>query len=288
MARHGLVLAALLVSGCGWLERNEASPAETENRLAEKREHHEACASAQTGERLKALAFDEAARVGGGDSSLFDDVAERATARMEDAAVLSRDDELNVTTCSGRLVLELPAGVAGERRVAAEIRYAAQSAADGSGMVYQMEGAEPLIHRLALGGGANARALPVTVPQASAPPGAPRQTVAPAREGEPPVKAAPPAAEPQAAANPSFNCRSARTRSERRVCASPGLAARDRQMSAIFYSALANADAATRRRLRSSRDRFLAFRERCSTDACIAQAYADRIDEIEDIAAAGE
>ena len=54
-------------------------------------------------------------------------------------------------------------------------------------------------------------------------------------------------------------------------------------MSSIFYSALADANASTRRRLRSSRDRFLAYRERCRNEACIAQAYDDRIDEIRDI-----
>lgn len=281
----GLVLVPLLASGCGWLERNEASPAETQNKLAEKREHHEACASAQTANRLKGIAFDEAARTRGGDGSALDSVAGDATATMENAAVLSRDDQLNVTTCSGRLVLQLPPGIQGDRRIAADVRYAAQNASDGSGMVYQVEGAEPLIVRLAaIGGVATAQTQPVTLPQASAPPGAPRQPVETPAGGQPPVKAAPPVAQPQASANPSFNCRSARTRSERRVCASPALAARDRQMSAVFYSALANADPRTRQRLRTTRDRFLSFRERCSTDACIAQAYADRVDEIEDIA----
>ena len=35
---------------------------------------------------------------------------------------------------------------------------------------------------------------------------------------------------------------------------------------------------------RESRDRFLAYRERCGDEDCVAQAYVDRIDEIADIA----
>lgn len=309
MARHGLVLAALLVSGCGLFDSDEAGSAEPRNQFAEKRQHQQACASSATYDRLKELAFDEAARIRGRDANALDQIAGGAVVRMENPVVQSRDEDLNVTTCSGRLVLELPPGsetaLGGQRRLAADVQYAAQNAADGSGMVYQLEGAEPIIQRLAtIGGAAFAEAQPVTLPQASAPPGAPpRRDVAPpaqpvptpprtrqqpAAGANPTPGPAPAQAQAQGSARPSFNCRVARSRSERQVCGSAALAARDRQMSAVFYSALADADPATRARLRSSRDRFLAFRERCGSDACIAQAYADRIDEIRDIAAAGE
>ena len=67
------------------------------------------------------------------------------------------------------------------------------------------------------------------------------------------------------------------------VCSDPELARADRAMSSSFYAALANADPTARRALRASRDRFLAFRDRCGSAGCIAQAYADRIEEIRDI-----
>jgi uncharacterized protein len=57
-------------------------------------------------------------------------------------------------------------------------------------------------------------------------------------------------------------------------------------MSSMFYSALANATPQVRASLRRSRDRFLAFRERCATEDCIAQAYRDRMDEIQDLSRA--
>ena len=68
------------------------------------------------------------------------------------------------------------------------------------------------------------------------------------------------------------------------ICSDGRLAALDRQMSSHYYSALAEGDSGTRRALRRSRDRFLAYRERCPNEACIAQAYRDRMDEIRDIA----
>lgn len=69
------------------------------------------------------------------------------------------------------------------------------------------------------------------------------------------------------------------------VCSSGGLAARDRAMSSQYYSALSSADSSQRRALRRTRDRFLAYRERCGTEACIAQAYEGRMREIRDIMA---
>jgi uncharacterized protein len=100
---------------------------------------------------------------------------------------------------------------------------------------------------------------------------------APARTEEPePVRTA-------TSARPSFNCRYARSRSEQMVCSDSRLAAKDRAMSSLFYSALADADPRTRARLRSTRDRFLSYRERCGSEACVAQAYDGRMDEIRDI-----
>jgi hypothetical protein len=304
MVRIRFALAVLLLSGCGGgkepLAENGSDEDRTETAAVDR-----ACASEQTYDRLKELAFDEAARIRGGDTQILDRLAESAVVRMENPTVQARDAELNVTTCAGRFILELPPGSEnafdGQRRLTADIEYAAQTAADGSGLVYQMERAEPLIYRLAtVGGVARAENQPVTIPQPSGPPGAPRQVVAtpptPSPAPSPAPKQAqretPPASQPtvrpqpaaQASSRPSFKCRVARSRSERMVCSSGALAALDRRMSSLFYSALADADAGTRAALRRSRDRFLAFRERCGNEACVAQAYRDRMDEIEDLA----
>lgn len=314
MLRTGVALAALLLGGCGLTDRASDGGKSGNNSLAAKRGERaeQACASEVTYDRLKELAFDEAARIRGDAAVALDRVAESAVVRMENPVVEERDEAMNVTICSGRFVLELPPGTEnafdGQRRLTADIQYAAQNAADGSGLVYQMEGAEPIIYRLATVGGlaraeAQPQSQPVRIPQASAPPGADRQVVAPppavppapreqprpVRQAEaapapaPRVQPAPREAGAPGGARPSFNCRHARTRTERMVCANGGLAAQDRRMASAYYAELANADAQTRRRLRQTRDRFLARRERCGDAECVSAAYAEREREIREI-----
>jgi uncharacterized protein len=77
---------------------------------------------------------------------------------------------------------------------------------------------------------------------------------------EPPVRAAPAAP----LRGPSFNCRYARSPSERMVCGEPDLAAADRRLAAEFDRAMARTD--DPRALRRQQDRWLAARERAGSD----------------------
>ena len=232
---------------------------------------------------------------------------------------MSRDEALNITWCSRRMVIELPPGteaVFGAQRLEADVEYAAQEAADGSGLVYRLQGAEPITSRIAsspierLGSRAPIETaavgrpppiVPVTdqPPQSVDDPGARAEPERPRigsgrpepqpeaeRSVEAPRRSTPPVAAPvRTAARPSFNCRYARSRSEKLVCADTDLARDDRGMSSEFYAALARGDGRMKAALRNSRDRFLRFRDRCPDAACIAQSYAGRIDEIRDIEA---
>ncbi|MFN3946168.1 MAG: lysozyme inhibitor LprI family protein [Allosphingosinicella sp.] len=291
-----LAAAGTMVAGCDWMNKKDPPGAKSEKELAAERDARlrRACASEATYDRLKELAFDQAARIRNQDPRDLDALATASVVRMEKPVVKSRDEALNVTVCTGRFILELPPGAEnafdGERRLSADIEYSAQAAVDGSGLVYHMDGAEPLIYRLATAGGLPVRtaAAPVPAPTpAAAPPPPPaeaRPQPAPRPTPAPQAEAKAPQPERQAA-RPSFNCNHARTRSERMVCGSGALAARDREMSSLFYRALADADGATRRELRSTRDAFLAYRERCASEACVAQAYEGRMREIRDIMA---
>jgi uncharacterized protein len=58
-------------------------------------------------------------------------------------------------------------------------------------------------------------------------------------------------------------------------------------MSAQFYRALANARPGQRAILERTRSRFLAYRNKCTSQACNADAYRGRMREIDDIMAAG-
>ena len=209
---------------------------------------------------------------------------------MEEPVVKSRDENLNVTVCTGRFILELPPGAEnafdGERRLTAEVEYAAQAATDGSGLVYHMTGAEPIIYRLAtVGGLAPATSGPIQVAQAAPAEAEPQPEPQQPRRPEPQAQPQPqPQPKTQRAARPSYDCRHAGTRTEIMVCANPSLAAHDRRMASIYYAEMTGADGSTRAELRRSRDRFLARRERCRSESCVANVYQERIAEIRRIA----
>lgn len=307
MALRNLILlvagASALLGGCDWMKKKDPPAQKSKAELAgEQRERiRKACASEATYDRLKELVFDEAARIRNSDPRNLDPLAAAAVVRMESPVVKSRDDELNVTVCSGRFILELPPGAEnafdGKTRLDAEVEYAAQAAVDGSGLVYQMDGAEPIIYRLATfglkgqptrleAGGPSRLPLPPTGPAEPTlmPPVAePEPEAAPA----PPVRKAerPPAPAPasRVTVRPSFNCRYGKTRTEKMICSSPRLAAQDRQMASLYYDLMARADPATRGHLRRSRDAFLARREQCRSEGCVGSTYASRMAELRTI-----
>lgn len=322
------------------------------------------CGANATYARLKESAFDEAKRIRERDTEALDALADASVVRMENPLLENRDEALGLTVCSGRMILELPPGAGaafdGRQRLSADVTYSAQTAADGSGTVFKIDGGEPIVYRLAAfdptGGGTRTASVaedafepsePAVLPDA--PIVVPARPVAPAAEPVVipvlPSRSAERAAErtraaraatvaraeretataraaqatraarvretelraardarteriaearrddrgeetrgSAAAARPSFNCRYARSRVERLICEDGDLAARDRRMAALYYRTNGSSDAVVRRRLSASRLRFLAYRDRCPNAACVAAAYEDRIDEINDIA----
>lgn len=315
------------LGGCDLVPKDKAAGKPSANEVAEAAASggpdsaagRRLCASAGTYERLKMLAFEEARRVRGINAAPLDALSRATVVRMERPLVLSRDEGLGTTVCSGRLVVELPPGAApqfnGMQRLVADVEYSAQEAADGSGPVFQMSGAEPIVFRLASFGGmpysgtAMAQAepddlaqdvrtpdMPPLPPSPPAPP--PPVSSRPANQPSTPVPPQPVPAPPETtpaptrvapaptrqAARPSFNCRYASTPSERAVCADAGLAAKDRRMSATYFSAYERASPEAKRQLSRSRAEFLRRRERCSTDECIGDVYDARVAEIRRIA----
>lgn len=249
------------------------------------------CASQATYDRVKTELFRQAAQVRQSDQAAFDRIAAYASVRMADPVLRAHDQELGTIRCGGRLSLDLPPNVAvvgGRRSLSADIDYVLQPAADGSGDVVMLEGVDSIVIPLATLAGTGSAAPPVeelAPGQLDAPPG--ETTV---DQPSPPVDspAEPDAAQdstpaPAASARPSFNCRYARTRGEIAVCSDTGLAALDRQMAAQYYRALSAAGPRQRQLLRSTRDEFLRFRDRCTNNGCIAETYRGRMREIRDI-----
>lgn len=306
-ARLTLLALACALGACGWTEPKNSVEDQGVNREAARAARHRAraaCSSNATYDRLKQVVFDQAIRIRNDDPVNLDLLSTHTLVRVENPLVKSRDDTLDVTVCSGRLIMQIPPGAerafAGKRQLLADIEYAAQAAADGSGLVYRIAGAEPIVSSLA---GFNLKGQsyrPASAAQVVVDPdprreaGVPKPTasrapaIASAAPPTPPPAARAPAPvrtrRAQASSAPSFSCRSGRSRSEQMVCGSDRLAALDRTMSSQFYSRLSRSDEGTRAELRRSRDQFLTRRERCRDEDCVDRVYRERMTEIEEIA----
>ena len=281
-----LLLALWLFAGNRGADQDKLTDPQTD--AAQAADPEQRCASKATYDRIKRELFRRAAEMRGSDQAAFDKLAAYAVVRMENPVLESDDEQAGTIACSGSLSLDLPPGVAvvgGRRTLTATVDYTLQRAADRSGEVVMLRNADSIIAPLATLGRVG---QPVQQPAAPADANiiAPVTPDAPPTTEPAPAPAPPQPAPPQAsAARPSFNCANARTRGEIAVCRDPGLAALDRQMASQFYGALQQANPAQRTLLQRTRGRFLAFRDSCGSDACIADAYRGRMREIGDIMA---
>jgi uncharacterized protein YecT (DUF1311 family) len=118
---------------------------------------------------------------------------------------------------------------------------------------------------------------PAQVAQAPSAPEASAPVVA--RAPDPPAWTA-----PRTRANPSFNCRYARSLSEEMVCGDPELAAADRRLARAYNRAVAAGVPA--RALRAEQDDWLQIREQAArrSPRAVASIYEQRIDELNDLA----
>jgi uncharacterized protein YecT (DUF1311 family) len=293
----GLVVAGLIILVLGMLlirERGNASEKVSDSRTtsvgAEGVEQR--CASQRTYDGIKLELFRRAVETRGSGRAPFDRLAAYSAARMERPLLTDYDEEIGTLRCSGRLSLDLPPGVAvvgGRRTLSADIDYVLQPAADGSGDVIMLEGADPIIIPLATLAESSSRSVPAAQSLPASSPGENSATmpdelpstgsVLPHRQNS----ERPSVARPTTTSSPSFNCRYARTRGEIAVCSDGRLAALDREMAAQYLRAIANADAKKRRLLTATRDQFLRHRDRCASDDCIAQSYHGRMRQISDI-----
>ena len=243
------------------------------------------CSAKATYELIKRDLFRRAAQVRGSDQAAYDQIAAAAVLRVENPVFENEEGANGALSCSATLYLDLPPGVAvvgGRRTLMAAVDYTIQRAADDSGDVVLLRNADPIITPLAtLTRVDQPQPAPGAVPPNG---GAPDQVSAPV---EPAVPAAPPAREPEplrsSPGRPSFSCAQAGTRGEIAVCSDSGLASLDVNMAAQFRRALSSATPAQRQALQSSRDRFLAYRDRCPNRQCMADAYVGRMREIRDI-----
>ena len=247
----------------------------------------EVCAAQRTYDELRRELFRKAAAIRGRDEAVFDEIARNAMLSVDRPRLVESEELIGQVRCSGTLVVVLPPGLStgnGLSQLRGEAEYGVQAAADGSGTTVTLLTGESLTAALATlvrtGAAPVAAQSPVEDQDVLLP--APSQEPTSAPVIEQPRETAP--SEVQgSAARPSFNCAYAKTSGERAVCASDALADLDRRMAAQYVAALRNAGSREARLLRTTRDRFLAYRDRCGSDQCIADTYRGRMREIDDI-----
>ena len=277
----GLVILILLVAYFA-TNRNPDQDKLTGNELAQGQPSspEKRCASSATYDLIKRELFRRAAQLRGSDQAAYDKLAAYAVIRMENPVMENQDQASGAINCSGSLSLDLPPGVqvvGGRRSLMSDIDYTIQPAADASGDVVLLRNADAIIAPLA------------TLARVAEPQGAPTEgnELAPAQpEGNVAasesanLQPGPPSSYP---GRPSLDCANAHTKGEIAVCSDSGLSALDVNMAAQYRRALGNADDEQRAALQSTRDRFLAYRDRCANRQCIGDAYVGRMREIRDI-----
>ncbi|HUG45580.1 MAG TPA: hypothetical protein VMK31_03590 [Sphingomicrobium sp.] len=276
------VIAGLLLARTSWEGRWTSDIPENAIVTAAAPDAEAWCSAQSTYDAIRSELFRRAAQVRGSDEQAYRRLADFALLRMSGPIVRSVDEDLRSVTCSARAGLDLPPGVrtsSRQRSLSGELDYLVQPAADGSGNVVRLGNADSIVVPLAT---LARMAAPQTAPLV--PPELGEQSQP---EGPPPEPGPEPQLSPREpiAANPSFDCDKARTRGEIAVCNDPGLAGLDRQMAAQYNSALRQANRQQRSLLQRTRNRFIAFRDRCGTSQCIAEAYRGRMREISDIMA---
>ena len=239
------------------------------------------CASQATYDLIKRELFRRAAQLRGSDQAAYDKLAAYAVVRMENPVVEGESNETGAVNCSGSLSLDLPPGVAvvgGRHTLMSDLDYTLQPAADGSGAVVLLRNADAIVTPLATLARVAQPPAPAAAQSNEVAGVQPQANVAPSEPAsrQPPAPSAYPG-------RPSFDCGTARSRGEVAVCQDSGLSALDVNMTTQYRRAFASASPEQQDLLRTTGNRFAAYRDRCPNNACIGDAYVGRMREIRDI-----
>ena len=245
------------------------------------------CTSKATYDLIKRELFRRAAQVRGSDQEAFNNLSGYAVLRVENPVMESQDESTGGVNCSASLALDLPPGVAvvgGRRTLTSDVDYTVQPAADGSGNAVVVRSMDSIVTPLA----ALTRVAEQDDQSDMLAPGEAPTAETPADQVEPDVSASESANKDVgpstgSTARPSFDCSNARSKGEIAVCSDTGLAALDVNMATQYGRAFSSASPDERALLQRTRDRFIAYRDRCPNRSCMADAYVGRMREIRDI-----
>ena len=266
-----VVLLAILwfVSGNRSPDQDKLSNPQVEQRA--ETDSSKLCSAGATYDLVKRELFRRAAEMRGNNEPAYQQIATAAVVRVENPVMEGEESGSGAINCSGTFYLDLPPGVvaAGNRaNLSAELDYTV------TGGSVALRNADAMIASLA-------SLTRVAQPSAAAPtvnPAAPQENVAASVSAN--VQPGPATTAP---GRPSFDCARAGTRGEIAVCSDSGLAALDLNMATQYRRSLVSASPLQKQQLQATRDRFLAYRDRCPNRQCMADAYVGRMREIRDI-----
>jgi hypothetical protein len=243
------------------------------------------CSSRQTYDLIRRELFRRAAELRGRDEAAYESLSGYALLRMENPVMESEDAQTGAVNCAATMALDLPPGIAavgGRKTLRSDIDYTLQQAADGGGTVVELRNADSIITQLAtLSRIGNYSGAPSTMDVANQVASDEPTLTMPAAPSGPQQPPATP--QDQAEHGPSFSCAHPKSRAEAAICGDEGLSSLDRDVAWQLGRAMADATPLQRAQLQSSRNRFLAYRDRCPDRRCMAQAYIGRLREIRDI-----
>jgi len=266
-----VVLLAILwfVSGNRSPDQDKLSNPQVEQRA--ETDSSKLCSAGATYDLVKRELFRRAAEMRGNNEPAYQQIATAAVVRVENPVMEGEESGSGAINCSGTFYLDLPPGVvaAGNRaNLSAELDYTV------TGGSVALRNADAMIASLA-------SLTRVAQPSAAAPtvnPAAPQENLAASVSAN--VQPGPATTAP---GRPSFDCARAGTRGEIAVCSDSGLAALDLNMATQYRRSLVSASPLQKQQLQATRDRFLAYRDRCPNRQCMADAYVGRMREIRDI-----
>ena len=284
------IAAALSLAACGPRDKDKLEDSELAGNSASSGEQQiqadSRCRSRSAADDVKRQLFARAAEIRGSNADNYAKIAEFALIDIGGAAPVAAVSAGELVDCRGNASVRLPAGlrVAGGRTALnGDVSFSVSPGAAGTVTLGQSDAITIPLATLTQNRRASTPEPAPTTRRADVSADAPSST----QPASPTVeRPAPPDPRPApTAARPSYDCRNARTSSEKAVCSDPVLANLDRTMASQYRDALASSAPEQRRLLVQTRDRFLAFRERCGSDSCIANAYRGRMREIDDIMA---
>lgn len=281
----------------GWLILDRpapvAVPGASANALAASNAARPLCSAPETLAGLRAIVFARARHIGGPNPAWLEAQATTAVLRIDDAFLKTFDADSANAVCAGKLSLRLSGNSAAIAAV--PVDYSVLPAADARGRVYTLSGADPVIRQL----------VELEPEPVEAPPPAPVAAVRPATPPvvKPPKTAKAVTAKPVAKAKPAAKSTGAKPKATKAVkaAAKPTKPATKRRSAAPSAAAMVGGSASLTaldntasllstpgsdddpkltRRIAKDQSAFVARRDKCTTNDCIARAYRQHIDSL--------